>query len=81
MVEVRINRKSGRIDVPNFGFVVFAEPSSVGKALDRRVRAAELQRRAAYSRALAISLIGPVASYAFVWLLLLFLDHATACIV
>ena len=62
VVEVRINRKSGRIDVPNFGFVVFAEPSSVGKALDRRVRAAtELQRRAAYSRALAAILISLVA--------------------
>ena len=36
-MEVRINRKSGRIDVPNFGFVVFQEPGSVGKALASRV--------------------------------------------
>ena len=82
VVEVRINRKSGRIDVPNFGFVVFAEPSSVGKALDRRVRAAtELQRRAAaYSRALPTSRISLARSYEFMWLLLLLLDHAAACI-
>ena len=40
VVDVRINRKNGRGEVPNFGFVVFDSADAVTKALAARVSVA-----------------------------------------